>query len=97
MEESINYYNLIISAYEGIILMDDYELKEYVLKDIKDYLNDYMKKSDIKYNYNLAYSLTKETNSLTKLQDALYLLNKMGNYQELKHLIKIRIQDLKRA
>jgi hypothetical protein len=42
MEEKENYVNLILSAYYGVLEIDEYELKTYVLKDIENHLNNYI-------------------------------------------------------
>ena len=61
--------------------MDSYDLKEYVLKDIKEYIDDF-----VKQNPSTNFDFEKETEKIkdetplkTKLQDALSLLNKMDN------------------
>ena len=35
-------YRYMISAYFGVREMDSYDLKEYVLKDIKEYITDFV-------------------------------------------------------
>ena len=35
-------YRYMISGYFGVMEMDSYKLKEYVLADIKQYIKDYM-------------------------------------------------------
>lgn len=74
-------YRYMISAYFGVREMDSYDLKEYVLKDIKEYIDDF-----VKQNPSTNFDFEKETEKIkdeaplkTKLQDALSLLNKMDN------------------
>lgn len=74
-------YRYMISAYFGVREMDSYDLKEYVLKDIKEYIDDF-----VKQNPSPNFDFEKETEKIkdetplkTKLQDALSLLNKMDN------------------
>ena len=45
-------YRYMISGYFGVMEMDSYKLKEYVLNDIKNYIKDYMKDNPSK-NFNL--------------------------------------------
>ena len=94
MEEKIDYYNLIISAYIGVSNMDEYELKEYALIDIKKYLDNYVLLNPYNYNYDKALDKIKETSLKTKLQDSLIVLNEIGGYHELVLMIKHRIKEL---
>ena len=66
-------YRYMISAYFGVREMDSYDLKEYVLKDIKEYIDDF-----VKQNPSTNFDFEKETEKIkdetplkTKLQDAL--------------------------
>ena len=94
MEEKINFYNLIVSGYFGVCEMDEYPLKEYVLMEIKKYLENYC----INNPYNYSYEIAKEkanTNSLkTKLQDSLIVLNEINASYELILMIKQKIKEL---
>lgn len=90
-------YRYIISAYFGVREMDSYDLKEYVLKDIKEYIDDF-----VKQNPSTNFDFEKETEKIkdetplkTKLQDALSLLNKMDNVPiELTLQISQRLKKL---
>ena len=94
MEEKINYYNLIVSAYYGVSEMDSYSLKEYVLIDIKKYLDNYIKNNPYNYSYDDALNKIKMESLKTKLQDSLIVLNEIGGYQELVLMIKQRIKEI---
>ena len=94
MEEKINYYNMIVSAYYGMMLMDEYPIKEYVLKDINNYLNDYVIKCEYSFDYAQAQSKALSTTKRVKLQDLLYILNKIKASQDLIHLVKEKIRVL---
>ena len=37
MEELINQYRYLVGGYYGVSLIDEYPIKEYILKDIEDY------------------------------------------------------------
>lgn len=90
-------YRYMISAYFGVREMDSYDLKEYVLKDIKEYIDDF-----VKQNPSPNFDFEKETEKIkdetplkTKLQDALSLLNKMDNVPiELTLQISQRLKKL---
>lgn len=90
-------YRYMISAYFGVREMDSYDLKEYVLKDIKEYIDDF-----VKQNPSTNFDFEKETEKIkdetplkTKLQDALSLLNKMDNVPiELTLQISQRLKKL---
>ena len=78
--------------------MDTYDLKEYVLKDIKDYIEEYIKQNPSS-NFDMEKEIEKikdETPLKTKLQDALIVLNEMDNAPiDLKLQISQRLKSLK--
>ena len=88
-------YRYMISGYFGVMEMDSYKLKEYVLEDIKKYIRDYMKQNPSK-SFNLDEEVENIKNNVsvkTKLQDALLVLNKMDNAPmdlilDIKHRLK---------
>ena len=41
---NIDHFKYLVSAYFGVRLIDEYELKVYVLKDIEEYIKEYVKK-----------------------------------------------------
>ena len=94
LEDQFRY---LVGAYYGVIEMDEYDLKVYVLKDIENYIKDFLDVSPIdNFDYKKEASLIEENISLkTKLQDALLVLNKINGPIELTLLIKKRIKELK--
>lgn len=88
-------YRYMINGYFGVMEMDSYKLKEYILKDIKKYIKDYMEENPSK-NFNLEEEVENIKNNVsvkTKLQDALLVLNKMDNVPmdlilDIKHRLK---------
>ena len=88
-------YRYMISGYFGVMEMDSYKLKEYVLNDIKNYIKEYMKDNPSE-NFNLDEEAENIKNNVpvkTKLQDALLVLNKMDNAPmdlilDIKHRLK---------
>lgn len=79
MIEIEDAYRYMISGYFGVMEMDSYQLKEYVLQDIKEYITQFMRQNPSS-NFELDHEIEhiKDTYSLkTKLQDALLVLNQM--------------------
>lgn len=89
-------YKYFVSAYFGVREMDEYDLKVYVLKDIENYIKDFIEVNPIdNYNYKkISEEIDKEVPLKTKLQDALLVLNKINGPIELILLIKKRIKKL---
>lgn len=93
-----NEYKILVGGYFGIMEMDEYVLKEYVLHDIEIYIKDFIaKQNSIDFNYQ---SIAEELqNSLTlkrKLQDSLLTLKRINGPFELEHMIKLKLQDMKK-
>ena len=88
-------YRYMISGYFGVMEMDTYNLKEYVLKDIENYIRDFVKQNPSS-NFDFVSEVEKIKDPVpvkTKLQDALLVLNKMDNAPmdlilEIKHRLK---------
>ncbi len=88
-------YRYMINGYFGVMEMDSYKLKEYILKDIKKYIKDYMEENPSE-NFNLeeeVENIKSNVSVKTKLQDALLVLNKMDNAPmdlilDIKHRLK---------
>ena len=87
--ERENLFNLYVEAYFGVREMDEYDLKEYVLKDI-EYTNDI----DINYAKENAERIKDEVNIKTKLQSSLILLNKINAPEELILLVRKKVKEL---
>ena len=93
IDDRIKY---MISGYYGIKKLDAYPRKLYILKDVENYIKDYLKDNKVDgYNYyELAENL--EKNSLKeKLQDSLILVNEMNGPIDLTLMIKRMIKDLR--
>ncbi len=97
MEELINEYRYLVGGYYGVSLMDEYDLKEYMLKDIENYIRDFIDVNPIdNFNYKEEALLIKDNLSeKRKLQDALLVLNKMNGPMDLVFLIKKRLKKYK--
>lgn len=90
-------YRYLIGAYYGVIEMDEYDLKVYVLKDIENYIKDFIDVYPIdNFDYRKeAQKIEDEVSLKTKLQDALLVLNKINGPIELSLLIKKRLKEIK--
>ena len=90
-------YRYLVGAYYGVIEMDEYDLKVYVLKDIENYIKDFIDVYPIdNFDYRKeAQKIEDEVSLKTKLQDALLVLNKINGPIELSLLIKKRLKEIK--
>ena len=89
-------FKYLVGGYYGITYMDDYPLKVYVLKDIENYIKDFIEINPIdNFNYKEeAKKYEEELSEITKLQDALLVLNKINATMELVLLVKKRLKKL---
>ena len=94
MEELKDQFRYLVGGYYGVYLIDEYPLKEYVLKDIEDYIRNFIEVNPIdNFNYKKEAKIVKEqlTNK-EKLQDALLVLNKMNGPMDLVFIIKNKLK-----
>ncbi len=91
-----NQFRYLVGGYYGVSLMDDYSLKEFVLKDIENYIHDFIEINPIdNFNYKAEAEKIKDTvNERVKLQDALLVLNKMNGPMDLVLLVKKRLKEM---
>ena len=88
-------YRYLIGGYFGVEEMDEYKTKEYVLKDIKEYIDHFLNSNIIDFNIEKEYEDVNKNVSLdTKLHDALLVLPKINAPIELTLLIKDKIKEL---
>lgn len=97
MEQLIDEYKYLVGAYYGIQEMDEYDLKVFLLKEIENYIKDFVKENKIpNFDYKKEAELVKDTYSLiTKLQDSLLILPRIDAPLEIILLVKKRIKTLK--
>jgi hypothetical protein len=93
-EEIINMYRMIVSAYKGMQMMDEYDLKVYVLKSIDDYRKDYIKENNLNLDFIKEEELVDKRTNKSKLQDTLIVLNKINASMELIQLVKLRLNRI---
>jgi hypothetical protein len=87
-------FRYLVGGYYGVSLMDEYPLKEYVLKDIENYIKDFTSNHTVKdFDYQEeAMDVKEKVSDKTKLQDALLVLNLMNGPMDLVFLIKERLK-----
>ncbi len=92
-----NEYKLLVGGYYGVMEMDEYKLKEYILKDIEEYIKNFIALNPIlNYDYNGIAENIKDTVSLKgKLQDSLLTLQKINGPLDLVLMVKAKIEELK--
>ena len=92
----LDVYKYLIGGYYGVSLIDEFELKVYVLKEIGNYINDWLEVNDLG-NINIEdinnYVLD-NTSEVEKLQDALLVLHQIDGPIDLILIIKQRIMKL---
>lgn len=93
-EEIINMYRMIVSAYYGMQMMDEYDLKVFVLKNIDDYRRSFIKENNLKLDFAKEDELVEDRTTKSKLQDTLIVLNKINASMEIIHLVKERLNRI---
>lgn len=88
-----NRYKYLIGAYYGIHLMDNYDLKEYIIKEIKEYIEEFEQTNNIKEIKNKHEEYSKLSDKV-KLQDLLIVLNKINGPIDLILLVKQKIKEI---
>lgn len=90
-------FRYLVGGYFGVEYIDEYELKVYVLKDIENYIKDFIEINPIdNFDYKKEALLIKDNVSeRVKLQDALIVLNKINASMELVFLVKNRLKKFK--
>ena len=91
-----NQFRYLVGGYYGVALMDEYPLKEYMLKDIENYIRDFVEINPIdnfKYEEE-ALKVKENVSDKTKLQDALLVLNRMKAPMDLVFLVKEKLKKM---
>ena len=90
-------FRYLVRGYFGIKLMDEYGLKEYILKDIENYIRDFIEVNPIEdFDYlKEAEFIQDKVPNKNKLQDSLFVLNKVHAPMDLVLLVKQRLKIYK--
>lgn len=90
-------FRILVGGYFGIVEMDEYSLKEYILNDIEKYIKNFIEENSYyQFDFEEAKSLNDTLTLKRKLQDSLLTLRKINGPFELEHMIKLRLQELKK-
>ena len=94
---TLDQYKLLIGAFYGVKYLDEYELKEYLLNDIRKIIKDFIETNKSKdYDFKKMEDVyEKELTKRTKLQDALIVLHNMNAPLEVSLLIRKHLKDEK--
>ena len=92
-----NQFKLLVLGYYGVLCLDEYDLKVYILKDIENYIRTFIEINSINdFDYKSeALNYEKEASKKTKLQDALIVLNKIKAPMEVVLAHKEAIEKIK--
>ena len=87
-------YRMLYSGYLGIREMDEYTSKEYVLKKVYDYINEFIEEYHINLNFAEINDTLDKQDLVRKLQDAVIVLNMINGPLELTLLIRRKLKEL---
>ena len=94
MEELENEFRLLIGAYNGVQMMDGYDLKVYLLKDIQEEQKKFLKEHPLpNFDIEQESQTIQNRKPSSKLQDAVIVLNRMNASRELIHMIRMRLKE----
>ena len=87
-------FRYLVGGYYGVSLMDEYPLKEFVLKDIEEYIKCFVIDNPLDdFDFkDEALKVKDNVSDKVKLQDALLVLNKINGSMDLVFLIKKRLK-----
>ncbi len=94
--ELLDVYKYMIGGYYGVSLIDEFDLKVYVLKEIENYISDWLKENDLgdvdieKINE----EVLENKSEVEKLQDAMLVLHQIDGPLDLILIINQRIMKL---
>ncbi len=96
MDILIDEFKYLTGAYYGMKELDEYDLKEYILKDIENYIKDFVKTNKLGIDYKKeTEEIEEKREAITKFQDLLLILPKIDAPIELTQLVKQKIKKLK--
>ena len=84
---------LMITAYLGVLELDEYDLKVLILKEMEDNIKKFISSSNI--NLKEKYDEYENVDLVTKLQNSLIVLNSMNGPMDLIILIKRKLERMK--
>ena len=90
-------FRYLVGGYFGVEYIDEYDLKVYILKDIENYIRDFIEVNPIEdFDYlKEAEFIQDKVPNKNKLQDSLLVLNKVHAPMDLVLLVKQRLKIYK--
>lgn len=91
-----NEFKLLIGAYYGVLSLDNYDLKVYILKDIEEYIKSFVECNYMEgYPYkDYALEYQDKLSLKTKVQDALIVLHRIKAPMEVVLLMKQKLKGI---
>lgn len=93
-------FRLLVGGYYGIQEQDEYDLKVYILKQVENYIQDFVKDNPIPdFDYKKEAEQVEEISLKRKLQDSISVIRKIDGPLDLELLIrgKLKKMDEKRG
>ena len=87
-------YRMLYGGYLGVSEMDEYTSKEYMLKEIEDYIKEYISTYHLNLDFKSINDELEKLDLVRKLQDAILVLNMLNGPLELKLLIMAKLKEL---
>jgi len=87
-------YKLLVESYYGINEIDEYVLKEYMLKEVNKLIDNFNKMYSIDNDNKLREYIKENIDVKRKLQSSLITLNNINGPMELILLIREKIKNL---
>lgn len=87
-------YKLLVESYYGIELIDEYDLKVYMLKQIEKMIIDFKNAYDVDKDNKIKEYVINKVSDKTKLQSSLITLNQINGPMDLILLIRKRLKNL---
>lgn len=93
----VDKFKYLVGGYFGIKTIDEYPSKLYILKDLENYIREYIRDlNDDSVDYKgIANKIKEEATIREKLQDSLIVLNELNGPIELILIIKLKVKELK--
>ncbi len=94
--EEYNEFKHIVGGYYGIQSIEDYDIKFYILKEVENYIKEYIEEYQLNVDYKEEMDkINKELSLRVKLQDALDVLQKINGPLELTLIINRKLKETK--
>ena len=87
-------YRMLYGGYLGVAEVDEYSSKEYILKEINDYIKEFINTYHLNLDFVSINCEIEKIDLVRKLQDALLVLNMLEGPLELKLLIMSKLKEL---